>query len=244
MDGALGTLIGVGVGPGDPDLVTLKAARILGEAQILAYFVRRGGRGRALASAEPHLRPGAERLALVYPVTTEIPVSDPSYGVEMSAFYDRAAGEVGERLAAGRDVVLICEGDPFFYGSFMHLFHRLEGRFPCRAVPGVTGMSGCWTDAMLPMTYGDDVMAVIPASLPEASIVGALERADAAVLMKLGGNFAKAKRALALAGRLESAVYVANGTHPTAEVMRLAAVHGADVPYFSLILVPGRGRRA
>jgi precorrin-2/cobalt-factor-2 C20-methyltransferase len=238
-----GTLYGIGVGPGDPDLVTVKAARLLGAAEIVAYFCKSGGKGRAYVSAAPHLAPGAKQLAFVYPLTVEHPVSDARYADPMTAFYDECAARVAVELDAGQDVAAICEGDPFFYGSFMHIYLRLKDRYRAVCIAGVTGMSGCWSAAMTPMTFGDDVLTVLPGTLAEDELQARLSRTDAAVIMKIGSNFAKVKRALAASGRLAEAIYVERGSHADQVVEPLLMRSIDEAPYFSIILVPGNGRR-
>jgi precorrin-2/cobalt-factor-2 C20-methyltransferase len=237
-----GTLYGVGVGPGDPELVTLKAARILKQAPVIAWFSKKGSAGRAMHSAEPHIGAG-ERRNLVYPVTTELQSNDPAYGKAMTAFYDQSAENLAIELAAGRDVAVICEGDPMFYGSYMHIFLRLKGRFQTQCIAGVTGMSGCWSMAQLPMTFGDDVLSVLPGTMPEAQLIERLKAADAAVIMKIGRNFAKVKRALQSAALAERAIYVERGSWHDGLAVPLLAFEGTAAPYFSIILVPGEGRR-
>jgi precorrin-2/cobalt-factor-2 C20-methyltransferase len=238
-----GVLYGVGVGPGDPDLVTVKAARLLGTVQTIAYFCKAGGKGRAYISAAPHLARGAKHLAFPYPLTTEHPVSDARYGDPMTAFYDDSSAEVAAELDQGRDVAVICEGDPFFYGSFMHIYLRLKDRYRSVCIAGVTGMSGCWSAAMTPMTFGDDVLTVLPGTLAEEALRARLVETDAAVIMKIGSNFAKVKRALAASGRLSEAIYVERGSHADQVVEPLSARRVEEAPYFSIILLPGNGRR-
>ncbi len=240
---APGRLIGLGLGPGDPELLTVKAVRTLERAPVVAYFAKRGHRGVARGIADRWIPAGAEELPLHYPVTTEIPFDHPDYAALLSSFYAEAAETLRARLAAGRDVALLCEGDPLFYGSFMHLYVRLRDRFPCAIVPGVTGMSGCWTAAGEPMTWGDDVLTVVPGTLDAAALRARLAAADAAVVMKLGRNLPKVREALAAAGLLERAVYVERGTMEAERVMPLADKPDDEAPYFSIVLVPGRGRR-
>ena len=240
---APGRLIGLGLGPGDPELLTVKAVRALERAPVVSYFAKRGRRGVARGIADRWIPAGAEELPLHYPVTTEIPFDHPDYAALLSGFYAEAAEALGARLAAGRDVALLCEGDPLFYGSFMHLYVRLRDRFPCAIVPGVTGMSGCWTAAGEPMTWGDDVLTVVPGTLDAPALRARLAAADAAVVMKLGRHLPKVRAALDAAGLLERAVYVERGTMEAERVMRLADKPDDEAPYFSLVLVPGRGRR-
>ncbi|MBW4022796.1 MAG: precorrin-2 C(20)-methyltransferase [Proteobacteria bacterium] len=235
-----GTLFTLGMGPGDPELLTLKAARILGTAPVVAYFAKAGQRGHARTIAEGRIGPAAEELRFDYPVTVEIPHTDGRYVDAMAGCYHAAAEAIAARLGQGLDVALLCEGDPFFYGSSMYLFDRLRDRFPMEIVPGVLGMSGCWAQAKLPMTHGDDVLAVVPGTMTAAALADALRGADAAVVMKLGRNLAKVRAVLAALGRAERAVYVERGTMPTARILPLAEVADGAAPYFSMILVPGR----
>ncbi|TDP40403.1 precorrin-2/cobalt-factor-2 C20-methyltransferase [Zavarzinia compransoris] len=238
----MATLYGVGIGPGDPELLTLKAARIVGAVPVVAYFCKAGRPGHARTIAAPHLNPAAAHLRLEYPFTIEVPVGDPRYLIEIGRFYDAAAEQVGAELDQGRDVAVICEGDPFFYGSFMYLYDRLRDRFPTEVIPGITGMGGCWTRAGSPITHGDDVLTVLPGTLGAEAMAARLAGADAAVIMKVGRNLPKIRAALQDAGLLTRAIYVERGTMADEAIRPLAAVEGDDAPYFALILVPGRQR--
>ena len=235
-----GTLYSVGVGPGDPELLTLKAARVLAAAPAYAFFAKRGRPSHARTIAAAHLRPGAEALRFDYPFTTEVPLSDPRYATEMTAFYEAASATVADRLDAGTSVVLLCEGDPFFYGSAMYVFDRLSPSYAFEVVPGVTGMSGAWARAGMPMTHGDDVLTVLPGTLDGAELAMRLRDTDAAVIMKVGRNLPKIRRALAESGRAGQALYVERGTMPDERIAPLADIPDGPAPYFSLVLVPGR----
>lgn len=235
-----GRLITLGMGPGDPELITVKAARILGAVPVIAFFAKAGRQGHARSIAGGYLSAGVEELRFDYPVTVEIPHTDPRYIGAMTACYDRAAETIRARLEAGQDVALLCEGDPFFYGSSMYLFDRLRERFPMQVVPGVLGMTGCWAQAQAPMTHGDDVLSVVPGTMPEAELMEALRRTDAAVVMKLGRNLAKVRRVLAALGRAERAIYAERGTMDDSRILPLAEIADGAAPYFSMILVPGR----
>jgi len=242
MSGA-GKLIGVGVGPGDPELVSLKAARTLREAEVVAFFAKRGETGHARRIAAPHLRSGVTELPLVFPVTTEIPKCSAGYRGALRTFYDDASEKIAQELAADRNVVVLCEGDPLFYGSYMHVHARLTPRFSAEIVAGVTGMSGCWSAAGAPMAQGDDVFTVLPATLPEAELTRRLSDADAAVVMKIGRHLPKLRRALQCSGRLHRALYVERGTMADAKMLPLAAKRDDDAPYFAIVLVPGWEQR-
>ena len=238
-----GRLCGIGLGPGDPELMTLKAVRLLQAAPVVAYFCKKDLRGHARGIVEAHLRADCEEVRLAYPVTTEIPVHDAGYAATLAPFYEEAAARLAAHLDAGRDVALICEGDPLFYGSFMHLYVRLRARYAVTIVPGVSGMSGCWSAAGLPMSWGDDVLTVLPGTLPFEALRDKLANTDAAVVMKLGSNFPKVRAAIEAAGRLAEAVYVERGSMHDEMVMPLAEAPGDRAPYFSVVLVPGTGRR-
>src|SRR5208337_420706 len=180
-----GTLYGVGMGPGDPDLITVKAAKILGASRIVAHFRKRGSPGHAWTIARPHLSPGVRELALEYPVTTEIAFAEAGYIDAISCFYAGASQSIRLLLEEGQDVALLSEGDPFFYGSFLHMYERLRGSVPIVVVPGVTGMSGCWTAAAAPIALGDDVLTVLPGTLDRDTLIGKLRSTDAAAIMHM-----------------------------------------------------------
>jgi len=234
-----GRLYGVGTGPGDPELLTLKAVRALGEADVLAHFAKRGNNGNARKIIEAHLRPDMIELPLLYPVTTEIDKDHDGYKSAIAEFYAQSADAVEQHLAAGRTVAVLSEGDPLFYGSYMHLHVRLAHRFPTEVIPGVTAMSGCWSATGMPIVQGDDVLSVLPGTMAEAELTRRLADTDAAVIMKVGRNLPKIRRALEASGKLAQAVYVERGTMDNGASMRLADKPDDAAPYFALVLVPG-----
>lgn len=238
-----GRLFGVGLGPGDPELLTVKAVRVIGECPVVAYFAKTGRRGNARTIADRWIPATCEEIELGYPLTTEIPFDHPDYLSALSIFYEDAAERLAERMRRGLDVALLAEGDPLFYGSFMHLFERLKSEFETHIVPGVTGMAGCSAAASLPMTWGDDVLTVLPGTLSFESLVARLKACNSAVVMKLGRNFGKVRRAFAELGLTSRALYVERGTMANEKVLRLAEKTDDEAPYFSLILLPGQGRR-
>ncbi len=240
-----GRLVVVGVGPGDPELVTVRAARLIGEARTIVFFARRGGDGHARRIAQAYMRPGTEEIRLEYPFTTEIPRAEPAYGRGIDDFHDTAASGLALRRAAGEAPVLLCEGDPFFYGSSMHLFDRLAGDFAVEVVPGISAMSAAWSQVARPIARGDERLTVLPGTLDENALADALSRADAAVIMKIGRNLPQVRRALERAGVLGRAIYVEHASAPGATSMPLALRDETlGAPYFSLVLVPGlRGAR-
>ncbi len=233
-------VICAGLGPGNPDLMSVRADRAIRGAGLIAYFRKLGRAGQARAIVQGLLRPDVIELAMEYPVTTEMPFDSPGYVVALARFYD---GWANKLAALPGEVVVLCEGDPFFYGSFMHLYTRLQGRVEMEVIPGITGMAGCWHATGQPITWGDDVMSVLMGTLPEEDLVIRMQQADALVVMKTGRNLPKVRRALQAAGRLGDAWLVEKGTMPGQRVSRLADVDGADCPYFAIVLVHGQGRR-
>ena len=235
-----GVLHVVGVGPGDPELMTLRAARLIGAARVVAHFCKGGRTGHAKSVSWPSVAADATELRFEYPFTTEISLADPRYPAEMTVFYERCAAVLETHLLAGRDVVLLCEGDPFFYGSAMYLFDRLRGQHRVEITPGVTGMSGGWSRAGQPMTHGDDVLSVLPGTLAEDDLVARLSSCDAAVIMKLGRNLPKIRMALTRCGLISRAIYVERGTMRDEIILPFAQLDRDQVPYFALVLIPGR----
>lgn len=239
-----GTVWGVGLGPGDADLMSVRAHRLVSEARHVAFFRKRGNPGQSRRTVDGLLHAQAVEIALDYPVTTEIPLEDPRYAETLAAFYEASVARLLEIADAGRDVVVLCEGDPFFYGSFMHLHARLVGRVPVRVVPGITGMSAVWTATDRPVTWGDDVLTVLSAFLPEDELARRYADSDASVTMKVGRRLARVRRALAAAGRLDDAWLVERASMPEECVRRLVDVpDDATAHYFSIVLLHGEGRR-
>jgi len=238
-----GTVHGVGLGPGAADLMSVRADRLVRGTRHVAYFRKAGRMGQARKIVDGMLRADAVELPMDYPVTTEIPLDDPRYAAVLSGFYEEVTAPLRALAEAGEDVVVLAEGDPFFYGSFMHLHVRLKSRVPVEVIPGITGMSGCWTATGLPITWGDDVLSVLAATLPEERLVRHMREADAFVVMKLGRNLPKVRRALEAAGRLDEAWLVERGTMPGESAGLLTDMPDAAPSYFSMILVHGKGRR-
>ncbi len=235
-----GQLYGLGVGPGDPELITVKALRLLRAAPVVAYLVAKGKKGNAYAIIEDHLRPDQVQLPLVFPVTTEHLPPPLSYETVIADFYDAAAAQVAAHLDAGRDVAVICEGDPFFYGSFMYLHDRLVGRYDTEVVPGVCSVVACASVLGTPLAYRNQSLAILSGVLPEAELAQRLARVDAAAIMKLGANFEKVRRVVTRLGHGERALYIERATMANQRTLPLAEVDPASVPYFAMVLIPGR----
>ena len=238
----MGKIICAGLGPGDPDLMSVRSDRLIRAARHVAYFRKSGRNGQARRIVEGLLAPDVTEYPMEYPVTTELPFDSTEYRHLLATFYDGWADRLAA-LAKTEDVVVLCEGDPFFYGSFMHMWRRLNGDFPIEIVPGVTGMSGCWTRANAPITWGNDILSVMPGTLGEELLTRRLAETDAAVIMKVGKNLAKVRRAVEAAGLLSRAVYVARGTMQGEQIMPLSECPDDRGPYFSMVLIPGQGRR-
>ncbi len=243
MAAGSGTIYGVGLGPGNPDLMSVRADRLIRNARHLAYFRKAGRPGQARSIVQGMLLPGVVELAMEYPVTTEVALSDPAYNGTLAPFYADCVAQLLALAQAGRNVVVLCEGDPFFYGSFMHLHSRLQGVVPVEVLPAATGMSGAWTATGMPITWGDDVLTVLMATLPEAELARRMADTDALVVMKIGRNIDRVRRALAIAGKLQAAWVVEFATMPQQRVLRLTDLAEGVTPYFSIVLVHGQGRR-
>jgi precorrin-2/cobalt-factor-2 C20-methyltransferase len=228
-----GTLYGLGVGPGDPELITVKALRLLTTAPVIAYPAPETGDSLARAIVAPHLSGGQSEIAIRMPIVAErFPAQD---------VYDRAAKELGGHLDAGRDVAVLCEGDPFFYGSFMYLFGRMAERYPVQVVPGVSSLTACAAVLGAPLAARNDVLTVVPAPLPEAALRARLADCEAAAVIKVGRHFAKVRQVLQDLGLAERARYVEHATMTSQRILPLEDVAESDAPYFSMILVHARG---
>jgi precorrin-2/cobalt-factor-2 C20-methyltransferase len=236
MKKPMGIAYGIGVGPGDPELLTLKALRLIEAAPVVAYPAPEGGTSFARAIVARWLKPPQREIVISVPMEV---ARFPAIAV-----YDRAAAEIGEELASARDVAILCQGDPFFYGSFMYLFARLAERFTVEVVPGVSSLNACAAAARLPLVGRNDVLDIIPAPLDEAELEARLRAANAAAVIKLGRHVGKVRRVLTRLGLLAAARYVERATLPEERVLPLAEVEDASVPYFAMILVRRDGGTA
>jgi precorrin-2/cobalt-factor-2 C20-methyltransferase len=223
-----GVLYGVGVGPGAPDLITLRAARLIGAARVLAYPTLAGAASFARAIAADLIAPGAREIVVDLPMTTD--------RAPAQAAYDHGAAEIALALDAGDDVVVLCEGDPFFYGSFMYLFARLSGRFRVEVVPGVTSVTACAARAGLPLVARNERLTVLPGPLPEGELRTRIADADSVVIMKVGRHLPRIRAVIADLGLLSRATYVERATLPSEVILPLADAPDT-APYFSMILM-------
>ena len=223
-----GKLIGVGLGPGDPELMTLKAHRLIAAATVVAYPALESGESFARSIAEASIPAEAAEIVIRIPMTVE---RGPA-----QAAYDRGAADIAIELDAGRDVVVLCEGDPFFYGSFMYLFSRLAEAYEVEVVPGVTSVTTCAAVAGRPLTARNDVLTIIPGPLESADMQGKIEAAGAVAIMKVGRHLGRIRALLADMGLADSATYVARASLPAQQVLPLARAPD-PAPYFSMILI-------
>jgi precorrin-2 C20-methyltransferase/precorrin-3B C17-methyltransferase len=238
-----GHLYGVGVGPGDPELITLKAAQLIKNADVLAYHSGTAGRSIARTIADSLINDNVIEELLIYPITTG-PTNHPlGYYGALDDFYDESAERLSKHLDVGRSVVVLAEGDPLFYSSYMYLHDRLSSRFPSDIVPGVTSLTAAATALRMPLARHEDILTVLPGTLPVSELTRRLADTDAAAIMKLGRTFAGVREALRQAGRLADALYVERATTGEQRVMPVSEVAPGTVPYFSMIVVPGRDRR-
>jgi precorrin-2/cobalt-factor-2 C20-methyltransferase len=239
----MGRVVCCGLGPGDPELMSVRADRKVRAARQLAYFRKKGHPGKARCIVEGLLAKDAREYPMEYPVTTEIAFDSPEYMRLLDHFYDEWSERLVQ-LSRAEEVVVLCEGDPYFYGSFMHLYVRLQGRVEIEVVAGIPGMTGCWNAVGQPIALGDDVTTVVMGTLGEDELTRRMRSSDALIVMKTGRNLPKVRRALAAAGRLDDAWLVERGTMPDERVVRLAEVGVSECPYFAIVLVHGRGRRS
>jgi precorrin-2/cobalt-factor-2 C20-methyltransferase len=238
----MGRIICCGLGPGDPDLISVRADREIRAASNIAYFRKKGRPGQARRIVEGLLAQNVREYPMEYPVTTELAFDSPEYVSLLGRFYDEWAERLAE-IAREADIVVLCEGDPYFYGSFMHLHARLQGRVAIEVIAGIPGMAGCWNAVGLPIALGDDVMTVLMGTLAEEELTVRARGCDALVIMKTGRHLQKVRRALQAAGRLDEAWLIERGTMPGERIARLRDVDATECPYFAIVLVHGQGRR-
>jgi precorrin-2/cobalt-factor-2 C20-methyltransferase len=226
-----GRLYGLGLGPGDPELLTLKAYRILQAVPIIAYPASPDGRCISRSIVAPYLRPEQIEIPMVLPFKLE---------ESSQPYYDKMAEDLAAHLSNGQDVAVLCEGDPFFYGTFMYTFNRLAHRFPTEVVPGVSSVMASAGMLGTPLTYRNDVFMAIMGTLPAEVIADRLRGADAAVIMKLGRNFAKVCGVLKDLGLLERALYIERSTTDRQRILPITEVDPTQVPYFAMIVIPSQ----
>jgi precorrin-2/cobalt-factor-2 C20-methyltransferase len=240
---AIGHLYGVGIGPGDPELMTIKARRVLEACPVVAHFAARRRNGNAWSIIEQLVRDDQAVVRLEYPVTIEAIAPD-DYERQIADFYDRSAARVAAHLDAGADVAVVCEGDPFFYGSYMYIHQRLAARYPTTVIPGVTSISAASAAAGRPLVSMNETLTVLPGVIDPSQLKDALVGVDAAVVMKVGRHLPDVREAAAMVGLADQAVYVERASCPSQRVVPLLDTADVEAPYFSLVLIPGPGLHA
>jgi precorrin-2/cobalt-factor-2 C20-methyltransferase len=226
-----GNLYGLGIGPGDPELLTLKAHRILTSVPVIAYPTMENGKVLARAIVADFIRP--EQIEVPMPLPFSVDRSSQPY-------YDIAAEKIAEHLAAGRDVAVLCEGDPMLYGTFMYIFNRLGNRFHTEVIPGISSTFASAAMLGAPLTYRNDVLSIMPATLDADSLRDRLAVADAAIIIKLGRHFAKVKLVLEELGLFSRALYIERATMPNQTIKAIASVNADEVPYWAIVMIPSK----
>lgn len=239
-----GRLYGVGVGPGDPELVTLKGARLIRSADVVAYHSGTAGRSIARGIVADLISADAIEELLIYPVTVGDTDHPLGYYGAIDDFYAESAERLTKHLDAGRTVVVLAEGDPLFYSSYMYLHDRISDAYACEIVPGITSLSAASAALATPLARHEDVLTILPGTLPVAELARRLADTDGAAIMKLGRTFAGVREALRQSGRLSEALYVERASTGRETTRPVNEVDPDDVPYFSMVVVPGRDRRA
>ena len=239
----MGKVYGVGVGPGAVDLLSVRADKLVREAKYIAFFRKAGRAGHARQIASTLFSKDVIELAMEYPITTEIPLSDRRYSEVLSEFYKKYSNKIISLSQTGIDLVILCEGDPFFYGSFMHIYSRVKDKCPVEVVPAITGMSAAWTATDIPITWGDDILTVLMGTLDKTTLENQLQDTNAAIIMKIGRNLPKIKKALERTGRFYDAFIVEYAAMDKQTVQRLSDYNTENAPYFSIIILHGQGRR-
>jgi precorrin-2/cobalt-factor-2 C20-methyltransferase len=223
-----GLLYALGLGPGDPELVTVKALRILRSVAVVAYPAPDSGDSVARGIVAQWLDRGQKEIAIRFPMRPGPPPRE---------IYHSAAAQIEATLRAGDDVAYLCQGDPLLYGSFAGLLAALDSRVPVTIVPGVSSITACAAATGTALVRRDDTLSIVPATLPEDDLAAALAGAEAAVVIKLGRHFPKLRRVLRRLGLLEAALYVEHASWTSERVAALAAVDPATVPYFATALI-------
>ena len=238
----MGKIICVGLGPGQKDLMSVKSDRLIRSASKVAFFRKKGTFGQARSIVEGMLMPGVKEYPMEYPITSEYNFMGEKYKKALREFYDNWARKL-ETLSKDTNVIVLCEGDPFFYGSFMHLHTRILDKKKIQVIPGISGMSGCWTALEGPFAWGDDSTVILMGTAKKDKLMEALQHADATVIMKVGSHVKKIKECLGKFGMLEKAWLVENGTMKDQKIIKFSDYQDKAAPYFSIILVQGQGRR-
>ena len=238
----VGTIYGIGLGPGSVDLMSVRADKLVKSSTFIAFFRKAGRPGHARQIVSKILPKNVKEYPMEYPVTTEIPLSDPRYKKVMASFYDECCSHIKSVIENGENVCVLCEGDPFFYGSFMHIYERLRFEVPIEVIPAITGMSAAWTATGLPITWGDNILTILMGTLSKEALVDKIRTTDAAVIMKVGRNLDKIRAAITLAERENDAFIVEFAAMSNQSVSKLVEYNKGAAPYFSIIILHGQAK--
>lgn len=232
-----GKIYGIGLGPGDPGLITLKSVNLIKSSDYIFFFKKKNSESRAFSIVKEIIKEDAFKIALEFPITTEIDSMRKEYKDIIKNFYEQCVIKIDNILKKSCDICLLCEGDPFFYGSFIHIFQRLKERFDIEIVPGVTGMSGAWSSSKIPMVSGNEIMTIIMGTLDEAKLKIQIKKSDVLVIMKIGKNFKKIFKVLKEQNLLNRSYLISNATTKKEKIFKLNTINDEIVPYFSIILL-------
>lgn len=238
-----GTVFGIGLGPGDPELISLKAYNLIKQNRDIFFFRKKNSIGKVSQTAKKYYQNKTIEHVMEFPVTTEISFSSKEYKTLLSDFYYKCCQRIKLITSDNNNAIVLCEGDPFFYGSFMHLYERLKGTEKIEVISGISGMTAAWNATKIPITWGDDVLTVVMGTLDEKKIVKSIKYSDAIIFMKIGRHFEKILRIIKKFELLESAFLVEYASMPNEKVTKLMDFKSLNVPYFSIIIIHGKGRR-
>ena len=238
-----GIIFGIGLGPGDPELLSLKAYNLIKKNKDIFFFRKKNSTGKVSQIAKKFYQKKTVEHVMEFPVTTEISFSSKEYKTLLSDFYDECCQRIKLITSDKNNAIVLCEGDPFFYGSFMHLYERLKETEEIQVIPGISGMIAAWNATKIPITWGDDVLTVVMGTMDEKKIVKSIKYSDAIVFMKIGRHLEKILKIIKKIELLESAFLVEYASMPNEKVTKLIDFKGINVPYFSIIIIHGKGRR-
>ena len=238
-----GIIFGIGLGPGDPELLSLKAYNLIKKNKDIFFFRKKNSTGKVSQIAKKFHQKKTVEHVMEFPVTTEISFSSKEYKTLLSDFYDECCRRIKLITNDKKNVIVLCEGDPFFYGSFMHLYERLKDTEEIEIISGISGMTAAWNATKIPITWGDDVLTVVMGTMDEKKIFKSIKYSDAIIFMKIGRHFEKILRIIKKSELLKSAFLVEYASMPNEKVTKLEDFKGINVPYFSIIIIHGKGRR-
>ena len=238
-----GIIFGIGLGPGDPELLSLKAYNLIKKNKDIFFFRKKNSTGKVSQIAKKFHQKKTVEHVMEFPVTTEISFSSKEYKTLLSDFYDECCRRIKLITNDKKNVIVLCEGDPFFYGSFMHLYERLKDTEEIEIISGISGMTAAWNATKIPITWGDDVLTVVMGTMDENKIFKNIKYSDAIIFMKIGRHFEKILRIIKKSKLLKSAFLVEYASMPNEKVTKLIDFKGINVPYFSIIIIHGKGRR-